>query len=333
LFLCGQNEQKTATAARKLRADGYFHNVHQAIRDSRVQSLVLALPHHLHRPVAEEALAHGKHVFVEKPIATSLDDADAVIRAAEEHERILMVGDSMQWRPSIISAKACIDRGDIGTPLYFAVTSCGIRSVSGWRARQDQMGGGIMIDVGVHYIRSLRLIMGEPDSVLATRAKQIQRSISAEDSAHLLFTSKAGWEANMLFSWTCNAGNLPDIVVMGDEGTIHLWPARHYYDYYPKNPPFPASLIRKVRPSWLQQKLWHPVMARERRWMNCTDLLGYSSELEAFVRAVANGRKSPIDPRESRRDLQIALGCHDSLQSGRQIPIPARREIGHHLVA
>jgi predicted dehydrogenase len=333
LFLCGQNEQKTATAARKLRADGYFHNVHQAIRDSRVQSLVLALPHHLHRPVAEEALAHGKHVFVEKPIATSLDDADAVIRAAEEHERILMVGDSMQWRPSIISAKACIDRGDIGTPLYFAVTSCGIRSVSGWRARQDQMGGGIMIDVGVHYIRSLRLIMGEPDSVLATRAKQIQRSISAEDSAHLLFTSKAGWEANMLFSWTCNAGNLPDIVVMGDEGTIHLWPARHYYDYYPKNPPFPASLIRKVRPSWLQQKLWHPVMARERRWMNCTDLLGYSSELEAFVRAVANGRKSPIDPRESRRDLQIALGCHDSLQSGRQIPIPARREIGHHRVA
>jgi predicted dehydrogenase len=333
LFLCGQNGEKTAKTARKLKADGYFQNVHEAIADPRIQSMILALPHHLHRPVAEEALAHGKHVFVEKPIATSLEDADALIRAAHKHDRILMVGDSMQWRPSVLAAKACIERGDIGNPLYFAVNSCGIRNVSGWRARKDQMGGGITIDVGVHYIRSLRLIMGEPESVLAIRARQVQQTLSAEDSAHLLFTSREGWDANMLFSWTCNAGNLPDIVVMGDEGTVHLWPAKHYYDYYPKKPLFLASLVRKVRPYWLQQKLWHPVLARERRWMNSSDQLGYVSELEAFLKAVENDGNSPVDARESRRDLQIALTCSDSLRRAEQVPIPARDEIRHPVCA
>jgi len=99
----------------------------------------------------------------------------------------LMVAENFHFRPAIREAVRAIERGDIGEPLYFKAHAGGIMRPDGWKADADLMGGGVLMDIGVHYIRALRMVMGEPDRVFATRAQQINTKISGDDSVQALF--------------------------------------------------------------------------------------------------------------------------------------------------
>ena len=322
LFVCGRNAEKTERFAQSVGAEDYFLDLEEAVADPRVQALTLALPHDLHRQAAETVAEAGKHVLVEKPIATNLADADAMIAAAKRAGTILMVAEDMHFRPAILEAAACITRGDVGEPLYLLVHAGGIRRPQGWAAEKDRMGGGVLIDIGVHYVRGLRLLMGEPDRVMASRSMQINTKMLGEDSIQLLFSSRFGWQAHMLLSWSSQRGDLPDVVLAGDEGTLHLWPGKRYLDYYPAAPRFLPQLISYVRPYWLQEKLLRPKMQRARIKLPARDGTGYLGEMQEFVAAVAEERLPVTPPEDGRRDLEIILRAYDALGQGGWAEIP-----------
>ncbi|HKY41670.1 MAG TPA: flavin reductase [Pyrinomonadaceae bacterium] len=323
LFVCGRNPDKTARLARAVGAESHFIGAEQAAADSRVQALTLALPHDLHREAVSVAAGARKHALVEKPIATTLEDADAMIRAAEEANTILMVAEDMHFRPAVHEALRSIQRGDIGEPLYLLAHAGGVRRPKGWAAEKDRMGGGVLIDIGVHYIRGLRLLLGEPDTVIATRAMQINTRMSEEDSVQLVFSSKAGWQAHMLISWSSQRGHLPDIVVAGENGTLHLWPRTRYIDYYPVAPRPLTRIVSEVRPYWLQEKLMSPRLQRTRIKLHGRDVTGYLGEMEEFVAAVAEERPPVTSANDGRRDLEIVMRCYEALRTGHPVGIPA----------
>ncbi len=322
VFVCGRNPEKTARLARAVGAEGMFTDLRSAVEDTRVQALTLALPHDIHREATETAVAAGKHVLVEKPIATNLIDADAMIAAADEAGTILMVAEDMHFRPSVREAVACISRGDVGEPLYLLVHAGGVRRPQGWAADKNRMGGGVLIDIGVHYIRGLRLLMGEPDRVLASRSMQINTKMLGEDSVHLVFSSRFGWEAAMLLTWSSPRGDLPDILLAGDEGTLHLWPGQRYLDYYPAAPRFLPNIISYVRPYWLQEKLIRPKMQRIRITQPDKDGTGYLGEMQEFLTAVSEGRPPASSAKDGRRDLEIVLRAYEALDRGTWTDIP-----------
>jgi predicted dehydrogenase/flavin reductase (DIM6/NTAB) family NADH-FMN oxidoreductase RutF len=322
LFVCGRNQQKTARLADAVGAEAYFIGLEQAVEDPRVQALTLALPHDLHREAVSVAAAANKHALVEKPIATTLEDADAMIRAASDANTILMVAEDMHFRPAVHEAVRRIQGGDIGEPLYLMAHAGGIRRPSGWAAEKDRMGGGVLIDIGVHYIRGLRMLLGEPDSVFATQAMQINTKMSAEDSVQLLFSSDAGWQAHMLLSWASQRGHLPDIVIAGEKGTLHLWPGANYLDLYPVTPLLGTRLVSLVRPYWLQEKLLSPTSQRRRIKLHAQDVTGYLGEMQEFISAVAEERPPATPPGDGRRDLEIVTCCYQALQSGSRATIP-----------
>ena len=316
LYVCGRNERRVAAVARACGAKGYILGLEQAVADPRIQALSLALPHHLHPSAAEMAAAAGKHVLVEKPIATTLADADAMIHAARKAGTILMVAEDMHFRPAVREAVNAIARGDIGEPLYMNVRAGGLRRPEGWQADKDLMGGGVMMDIGVHYVRALRLIMGEPDQVLATSAMQLNTKMSGEESAQVLYSSRYGWQAHMLLSWAGPRGLGPDIVIAGDRGVLQLWPGSKFYDYYPAaTRPLPAALSY-VRPSWLAEKLIKPEMQRVRRVIADSDCLGYLTEMREFLSAVSEGRQPVTRAEDGRRDVEIILNAYASLAGG-----------------
>ena len=323
LFVCGQNPDKTARLAKTVKAEDYFLGIERAVADPRVQALILALPHDLHRPAAEMIAAAGKHALVEKPIATNLQDADAMILAARQAGTILMVAEDMHFRPAIREAVRCILEGDIGEPLYFLSHAAGVRRPRGWAAQADRLGGGVLMDMGVHYIRALRLLLGEPDAVFASRAMQIDTKISGEDSVQALFSSDAGWEAHMFLSWSSLRGQLPDIIVAGEKGTIHLWPGASYIDLYPVEPPLIPRMLSFVRPYSLQEKLMRPRFGRVRIPLLKKEGSGYMGEIREFLAAVAEEREPTSPPEDGRRDLEIVLSCYDALaKRGRVIIEP-----------
>jgi predicted dehydrogenase len=162
------------------------------------------------------ALSARKHVLLEKPIATTLADADRIIDAWRQSGVVLMIAEDMHFRSAVREAVRAIASGDVGEPLYFSGHAGGVMRPEGWKADRQQMGGGVMMDLGVHYVRAMRLLMGEPDQVLVSRAMQIHTKMSGEDSAEMLFASAYGWRARLLLNWAGPRGLSPDIIVSGD---------------------------------------------------------------------------------------------------------------------
>jgi len=322
LFVCGRDPNRTERLAKAVGAEGFFVDLKQAASDSRVQALTLALPHDLHRTAVEVVANAGKHALVEKPIATTLTDADAMIAAAQKAGTILMIAEDMHFRPVIREAVRGLSMGDIGEPLHMLVHGGGIRQPRGWAATKDRMGGGVMIDIGVHYVRAMRLLMGEPDRVFASRAMQIHTKIEGEDSVQVMFSSDLGWQTHMLLSWSTQRGHLPDIVVAGDLGTFHFWPGARFYDYFPVTPRLLTRALSFVRPHSLRDKLMRPSLQQVRRSVKDNDPTGYRGEFEEFMAAVSEDRPPVTLPQDGRRDLEIVLAAYESLESGEPTPIP-----------
>ena len=109
-------------------------------KDSRIEAVSLALPHHMHKDAAVLAAQAGKHALVEKPIALALSDADAMIQAAREAGTILMVAEDMHYRPAICAARRMIDAGDVGEPLYLMAHGGGSMRPRGWKGRSRTYG-------------------------------------------------------------------------------------------------------------------------------------------------------------------------------------------------
>ena len=303
-----------------MQADDYFLDLEAAVKDSRVQALTIALPARLHRPAVEVASAAGKHILVEKPIATSLADADAMIAVAQRAGIILMVAEDMHFRPIVGEAVHHIALGNIGEPLYLLAHAGGVRGQQGGSVDEDPL-GGILMDIGVHYIRAMRLLMGEPDRVFASRAMQVNTKIAGEDSLQMLFSSQFGWESHMLLSWASNRGHLPDLSIMGDRGTFHIWPATPYLDYYPIEPRPLTRMVSYVRPSWLQSKLFRPSFQRQRIYSKNADPRGYETEFREFLAAISELRPSASPPEEARRDLEILHRVYDAMKTERWVEI------------
>ena len=151
----------------------------------------------------------------------------------------------------------------------------------------------------------LTLLLGEPNAVFASRAMQIDTKISGEDSVQALFSSTGGWEAHMFLSWSSPRGQLPDIIVAGEKGTIHLWPGSSYIDLYPVEAPLIPRLLSCVRPYWLQEKLMRPRFGRVRISLPENQGSGYLGEIAEFLAAVAEERAPTSPPEDGRRDLEI----------------------------
>ena len=149
----------------------------EALADPDVDAVDLMLPHHLHEPAALAALAAGKHVLLEKPIAPSVDAADRILAAAAsaavEHGTVFMVAENAQYWPEVLLVDDLVRSGAIGEIITARAWHCFPPMgdfYSGdhvWRFSAAEAGGGVAIDAGSHWIRPLRMWLGEMTEVVA----------------------------------------------------------------------------------------------------------------------------------------------------------------------
>jgi predicted dehydrogenase len=98
---------------------GLRHNYHDVISDPRIDAVVIATPVSTHYPFARQALLAGKHVLVEKPLATSTEHVLNLIELAERHNRTLMVDHTFLYTAAVRRMRSLIDSGEVGDILYF----------------------------------------------------------------------------------------------------------------------------------------------------------------------------------------------------------------------
>jgi len=134
--------------------------------DPDIDAAVVATPNALHAPQAIACLEAGKHVLVEKPMATSVAECDAMIAAALASGASLMVAHCWRFHPDVQAMRARIAAGELGeivkTRGYGVHAGWG---PSGWFAQKALAGGGALPDMGVHAIDTARYLLGDPDPI------------------------------------------------------------------------------------------------------------------------------------------------------------------------
>jgi predicted dehydrogenase len=139
-----------------------------AIRDPEVDAIDICLPTPLHREFAERALAAGKDVFLEKPIALTTEDADAIVTAAERAGRTLMVGLVLRFWPEYVELQRLLGAGELGRPYALAASRLSPPADwNDWMADRTQS-GGTAVDLMIHDLDQANWLLGPPRSVSAS---------------------------------------------------------------------------------------------------------------------------------------------------------------------
>ncbi len=175
-----------------------FPQIAHGVRDYRelfdmnLDGVVIATPPATHHAIARDCLEHGLHVLVEKPITLNSDDAIDLIRVAEAHERILMVGHTFEYNPAVRALKQMIRSGELGDIYYIDA----IRASLGL----FQTKANVVWDLAPHDISILRYLLGcDPLSVSTHASSCVQEGI--EDVAYTTLTFPNNVLAHIRSSW------------------------------------------------------------------------------------------------------------------------------------
>jgi predicted dehydrogenase len=141
------------------------------VESGELDAVSIATPTHLHAPIAVAALEAGLHVLCEKPLARSVAEGAAMVRAAEQAGRVLKVVFNHRERGDVAVLKHQIDAGQLGR-IYYAkahwMRRNGIPGLGGWFTSREMAGGGPLIDLGVHILDLALYLLGEPKVTTAS---------------------------------------------------------------------------------------------------------------------------------------------------------------------
>jgi predicted dehydrogenase len=314
---CGHIARRHAAAARRLgipivfasrdvaRARAYartyggiaaFGSYDEALADSRPVAAIVCTPHDRHLADTLSALRAGKHVLVEKPIARTLEEADAMIDAAQAADRVLMVAENFHFMPAFQYVRALIERGEVGALREIHLVARGFRRHRGWRLAVENAGGGALIDGGIHYVHNLRWWGGPVTRVFALRPPQTIAELGGEDSVSVLATldgGVVGFVANSL-----GAPGLPKL----QYSTVTGASATGFVDNRGR---FVAVRGRG--------RLRFRLFRRDRR--------GHQGMLDAFREAMRSREPPACDGRSGRADLAVVLAAYRSIAEGRAVDL------------
>lgn len=145
-----------------------FTDAEALLRSDAVDAVILATPNHLHAPMTVAALEAGKHVLVEKPMARTVAEADAMIAARDASGKVLMVGMNQRFSPRMAALRAAVDGGALGRLQYGRTgwTQCrphdGLWGRGDWFLSKENAGGGPLLDLGVHRLDLALYLLGFP---------------------------------------------------------------------------------------------------------------------------------------------------------------------------
>lgn len=195
----------------------------RAMADAGVEVAVVSSPHLIHREHAIEALEAGMHVLVEKPLAISTGDCDAMIDAAARAGKTLGVISQRRWFPAVRRVKDAIDAGKIDAPVLADVVVFGWRDEAyyksdPWRGSWSGEGGGVLVNQAVHQLDILLWYMGPVAEVHSYWGNLNHPYIEVEDTAVAVLRFESGALGSIIASNSQKPGIYAKVHVHGRNG-------------------------------------------------------------------------------------------------------------------
>lgn len=209
--------------AKKLGCD-YYPNYHEALDREDVDAVIASLPNDLHKPITIRSLEKHKHVFCEKPLARTSEEARTMVETSIKNRVYLKTGSNVRFFKNIIKAKELLDAGEIGDVLFSRawIGHGGWNLKKGsWFTNPNQIGGGTLLDNGCHLIDILRWFNGEIVECLGYCTTQFHPIKGLEDNAMAIVVGETGIPSFIQASWTEWNGYLY-IEIYGQEGILQV---------------------------------------------------------------------------------------------------------------
>jgi predicted dehydrogenase len=171
------------------------------LNDPAIQAVILCTPHTLHAAQIVQAAHAGKHVFCEKPLCLTRDDAARAIAACRAAGVVLGIGHERRFEPPILELRRLLEAGDLGTPLQIEANFSQDKFLSlprdNWRLSAEEAPAGPMTATGIHLLDLAVSLLGPVERVLA-QVRQLGSSLANGDTLGVLVQFRSG--ANALIS-------------------------------------------------------------------------------------------------------------------------------------
>ena len=302
--IASRNGERAAPVAESVGA-AVTDDLDATIRDPDVDAVDICLPTPLHRDYAERALTAGKSVFLEKPIALTGEDADAIVAAASRTDAVFMVGMVLRFWPEYVALQALVEAGTLGQPR--AVSTFRLSPPADWNdwMADPSQSGGTAVDLLIHDLDQMNWLLGAPRSVYASEpAPGHVHAVVEYDDAGGIAEASMSMPRSYPFSSSirvlCDGGVAEygfSAVTVEGEGNIGASSSARGLRVYPAGGEPETLAVESADP-------WGP-------------------ELEEFVACVEDGRQ-PVQGtgEQARLALHTALAAARSLESGEPEAVP-----------
>ncbi|RME85289.1 MAG: gfo/Idh/MocA family oxidoreductase [Caldilineae bacterium] len=284
--------------------DVSFFETYQALLDQQPDGVIVCSENVRHRPLVELAAQAGVHVMCEKPLATTLEDGQAMLAACEEAGTLLMTAFPMRFSAPILEVKALLDSGGLGKVLAVNSVNQGQmpKRYRDWFVDRELAGGGSVFDHTVHLADVLRWYLGCEVIEVYAQTNQImhRQEVEVETGGLLLLTFENGTFASIDCSWS-RPKNYPTwgglaLDIIGQKGVVTVDAFRQNLVQYGHGPEHPA---------------WLP-------WLSDPD----GAMVAEFVSAIEERRQPRVTGYDGFKAMEVAVAAYRSAELGQPVALP-----------
>lgn len=295
-WVCDTDEQRLAKHAADHRTAGATTDFADLLADESLDAVVIAANVGHHTALATRALAAGKHIFVEKPLGATLAESEEFVAAAEQTDRVVMVGHLLEYHPGVERLKQLVDEGELGEIRYVYGTRVNLGQI-----RSDE---NALWSLGPHDVSVILSLVGEePSSMWARGECYMQPEIEDVVFGYLRFPS--GVSAHMHLSWL-DPHKERRITVVGSErmATFDDMKTEGKLTVYDKG--FEQSFHSHSEYMARSGDIWQPRISNEEP---------LRIECAHFIECVRSGATPRSGVRSGLRVVRVLEGLQDSLRS------------------
>jgi predicted dehydrogenase len=307
-----------------------YSDVGQMLEESKIQALCIATPHPLHAGPAVLAGQAGTHVLVEKPLAASVADCDAMLEAARRHSIKLGVISQRRWYEPVRRMKAAIDAGKLGRPALGTFIMYSWRDPSyyqsdPWRGRWDTEGGGVLVNQSPHMLDILQWLMNdEIAEVSGYWANLNHPSVEVEDTAVAILRFQGGGLGSITSSLAQKPGIYTKVHIHGSNGaSIGVETDR--------GATFIAGVSSILEPPlndlWTipgEEAALDQFHTEDRRQFANIDPVNYyhALQIQDFLQAILQDRPPIVTGEDGRRVVALFQAIYQSNREERSVKLP-----------
>ncbi|MCS7125400.1 MAG: Gfo/Idh/MocA family oxidoreductase [Aigarchaeota archaeon] len=286
-----------------------YRTLSEALKNKEIEAVFITTPTFTHSQLTIEAAEAGVHVFCEKPMALSLEEADKMISVAKKNNVKLQIGFMRRFDPEIRKVKSLIVDGVIGRPVLVKSLTRGPGLPPRW-ALDPKTGIGMIAEVSSHDFDSVRWLMGsEPKTVYSEADALINPDFKKEyETYHDVYVSIIRFENNGIgvVDGGCPVGYGYDarLEILGTEGLIIVGDVKGGSLMLCKSD---KKAVTETFPSW------------RNRFSE-----GYIGEAESFLRAIIEDKNPEVTGEDGRKALEIVLAALESMRTNRPVTLPLR---------